>query len=85
MQRELRSARCNETLADVGPIPNIPYGFEEFCRAVLVLEVIRVFPSIDHQERNAGLREVGLMIVDLCHEKARGERFLYQPLPNLTP
>src|SRR4051812_31920116 len=54
-QRELTGSR--EALGDVGPVDDVPDRFDEAGPIVLVLEVVGVFPGVDHQERDAALAD----------------------------
>src|SRR5437899_9068810 len=49
-----------EPAGNVAPIPNVPDALEELGFPVLVLQVVRVLPSIEHQERDAGLGSFGV-------------------------
>src|SRR3989441_1543827 len=73
-QGDTDQARRRESVADVSPVPHVPRRLEEVGLPVLVLEVVRVFPSIEHHQRDAGLRKVGLVVVDLRGEQAAADR-----------
>src|SRR5438045_2852869 len=68
----------------VPPIPNVPDGLEELGFPVLVLQVVRVLPSIEHQERDAGLGRFGVVVVDLRGDEASTDRFPNQGTPSRT-
>src|SRR5262249_31636331 len=60
---ELRCGRVSSR--NVLPIPYLPHGLEKFCFSILVLQVISMLPRVNYHQRNAGLGEVGLVVVNL--------------------
>src|SRR5262245_8161287 len=50
---------------DVVPVDDVPQRVEVLGLPVLVLEVVRVLPGIDREERDRPLPVVALMVVDL--------------------
>src|ERR1700674_4517088 len=63
-----------EPLRDVVPVPQVPDGLEELDLAILVLQVERVLPRVQDQDRDAALAQIGLVIVDLRRQQSAAER-----------
>src|SRR4029079_2249269 len=55
-------------------VPDVPDDFEEVGLPVLVLEVVGVLPGVEDEERDAGLRDVVLVVVDLRRDETLADR-----------
>jgi hypothetical protein len=51
-----------ESGGDVGPVDDVPDRGDVVGSAVLVLQVVGVFPCVDDKERYAALSDVALMV-----------------------
>ena len=71
-----KSTRVLASVIEAGrnalPVPEVPDGLEKRLLLILVLQIISVLPGVNHHERNAGLTQVALMVVDF--ESSRGAR-----------
>src|SRR5207248_9333080 len=66
---------------DVGPVEHVPDRLHVVGATVLVLQVIRVLPGVDDEERYTALADVALVVVDLLDEEALAERLPRQRAP----
>src|SRR3954454_21835743 len=64
----------SEAMTHVVPVHDVPDGFDVSSLVVQVLQVEGVLPRIDHEERDAALTMVALMVVDLLDDQAFPER-----------
>src|SRR5271154_5606708 len=70
-----------EAARHVGPVDDVPQGAEEVGLHVLVLQVKRVLPGVEDEERDRALADAALVVVDLLHNEAAGERLVRQHAP----
>ncbi len=77
-----RDEEAVDALLDVGPVPELPQRLEKLGLAILVLQVVRVFPSINNQQGNAALRKIRLVIVDLSDQQLLTKRLPNQSSPS---
>jgi diguanylate cyclase (GGDEF)-like protein/PAS domain S-box-containing protein len=73
-ERRVERARGAEALGRVLPVPDVPDGLEELRLTVLILQVVRVLPRVEHEDRHARLSHVRLVVVELRDEEALAER-----------
>src|SRR6185369_4940786 len=69
-EAHIEFSRRVETTGHVTPIPHVPDGLEKLRLAVLVLQIIRVLPRVEHEQRDASLSDLGFEIVDLHNNQA---------------
>src|SRR6184192_2106856 len=62
---EIEPLRPRKPLGHVLPVPQVPDRLEVLLLAGLVLQVVGVLPGIEYEERDAPLRDLVLMVVDL--------------------
>jgi hypothetical protein len=62
-----------EPARDVGPVEDVPDRLHVLGAPVLVLQVVRVLPRVDDEERHSALPDVSLVVVDLLDEQALAE------------
>src|SRR5690349_14649882 len=67
-------ARTVEASRDVAPVDDVPDGADVVGPPVLVLQVVRVLPRVDHEQRDAALAGVPLVVVDLLDVETFAER-----------
>jgi hypothetical protein len=74
-------ARRLKAVRHVRPVPHVPHRVEKVRLPVLVLQVVRVLPGIEHEQGRARLRQVRLVVVDLCDEELLPERLPHERRP----
>src|SRR5581483_1501887 len=76
----LRGGR-GEAILDVGPIHHVPERFDVVGLHVLVLQIERVLPHVDLQQRDDAQRHVGLLVVELERQQLVAEAVVPQHRP----
>ncbi len=76
--RSARSMRTGlrgrgEAGGDVGPVGDVPHRVHERSLVVEVLQVERVLPGVDHEQRDRAEGDVALVVEDLLDDEATAE------------
>src|SRR5581483_4755219 len=81
---EIDVARRHVAGGNIVPVPEIPHRFEKLGLLGAVLQVIRVFPGVEHHQRQAALRGLRLMIVYLHDDQPRARGIPRERRPSGT-
>src|SRR5438105_9566304 len=65
LEAHVGALRGREAPGHVLPVPQVPDGLEVLLLLRLVLQVVGVLPGVEHQQREARLGHLGLVVVDL--------------------
>src|SRR4051794_38862272 len=70
-----------EARRDVGPVHDLPERLDPVGLHVAVLQVVRVLPHVEHEQRRRALADVALVVVDLLDDQALPERLPRERAP----
>src|SRR5882757_9692454 len=81
MSAELYGLRLREALGRVGPVDDIPPGLDVVGLHVQVLQVERVLPDVEQNDRRGADGEVVLVVIELLDDQLLAERLPGQRRP----
>src|SRR5689334_1107585 len=81
LKTDVRALNPLIAIGDIAPIDELPEPLEPLVLAVLVLQVVRVLPHVDDEDRQRGIADVALMVEHLFHHEPPRERLPRQRAP----